>query len=317
MTFGPVEEGTLTGGSTIQSGLVFNIQKYCVHDGPGIRTTVFLKGCPLCCAWCHNPEGVSPERELVVVESRCIVCGECRRACPFAAAIAGAGVLPTRQRSCTLCEACVEACPTGARQVIGREMTVEAVMREAQQDRIFYEDSLGGVTFSGGEPLLQPDFLVALLEACRARGLHTAVDTCGFGCTDHLLSVARLTDLFLFDLKLMDDARHREYCGVPNGPILENLRRLDQVHDNIWLRVPLIPGVNDSHDDLEAIARFSLSIHGVRQVNLLPYHQTGRQKLRRLGQSARLEAAPPPTPEQMEAARQVFQSRGLAARIGG
>jgi pyruvate formate lyase activating enzyme len=303
--------------SIMPSGLVFNIQKYCVHDGPGIRTTVFLKGCPLCCVWCHNPEGVSPKREIVVVESRCIVCGECRRACPFAAAIAADAVLPTRSGPCTLCGECVEACPTGARQVVGREMTVAEVMREVQQDRIFYEDSSGGVTFSGGEPLLQPDFLLSLLGACRARGLHTAVDTCGFGCTDHLLAVARLTNLFLFDLKFMDDAKHRQYCGVPNAPILENLRRLDQIHDNIWLRVPVIPGVNDAGENLEAIARFAVSIHGVRQVNLLPYHKTGLQKFRRLGQSYRLEEVPQPAAEQMEKAVNTFRTFGLAAKAGG
>ena len=301
----------------MQRGLVFNIQKYSVQDGPGIRTTVFLKGCPLCCAWCHNPEGVSPKREILVVETRCLACGECRRACPFGASVAGDGMLPTRLEPCTLCEACAEACPTGARQVVGRDLSVAEVLREVQQDRVFYEDSCGGVTFSGGEPLSQAEFLLALLDACRTRGLHTAVDTCGFGCTEHLLAAARLTDLFLFDLKFMDEARHREYCGVSNGPILENLRRLDQIHDHIWLRVPLIPGVNDSGENLEAIARFAASIHGVRQVNLLPYHHLGRQKFRRLGQADRLAPVPPPAPGQIAQALQIFRAFGLPTRAGG
>jgi len=170
----------------MRHGTVFNIQQYSVQDGPGIRTTVFLKGCPLCCAWCHNPEGIAARRELIVLENRCAACGACRRACPFADAVAqgGEGAWPARHEKCTLCGACVDACPTGARQLVGREMSVAEVMAAVRRDRIFYEDSGGGVTFSGGEPLLQAGFLLDLLQACRAEGLHTAVDTCGFGGED-------------------------------------------------------------------------------------------------------------------------------------
>ena len=301
----------------MQTGLVFNIQKYSLHDGPGIRTTVFLKGCPLCCSWCHNPEGISPQRELIVIESRCLVCGECRKACPFAEAVGGAGALPARNESCTLCASCVEACPTGARQMVGREMTVAEVMEEVLRDRIFYEESAGGVTFSGGEPLMQPAFLRELLDACRARGLHTAVDTCGFGCTDHLLAIAQRTDLLLYDLKFMDDARHREDCGVSNQPIVENLKALDQIHSQIWIRVPVIPGVNDDEANLAAIARFVATINGVRQVNLLPYHQTGIQKHRRLGVAYELATARPPSAAEMEQAAMPFRAYGLKVKIGG
>lgn len=300
----------------MQRGLVFNIQRYSLHDGPGIRTTVFLKGCPLCCAWCHNPEGRSCHRELLVVESRCMVCGECRRTCPFGQSLAGEGVWPTRHDQCTHCGACVEACPTGARQMVGREMTVAEVMAEILKDRIFYEDSAGGATFSGGEPLTQPTFLRELLEACRARGIHTAVDTCGFGCTDHLLAAAQWADLVLYDLKLMDDARHRQHTGVSNQPILENLRALDHIHQNIWLRVPVIPGVNDDLENLEAIARFAAGLHGVRQVTLLPYHQTGVQKYRRLGSGYALDGVQPPSAGQMSRAADAFRSCGLTVQVG-
>jgi pyruvate formate lyase activating enzyme len=296
-------------------GLVFNIQRYSLHDGPGIRTTVFLKGCPLCCAWCHNPEGMAPGQELLVVESRCLACGECRRACPFSQALVGEGALPARNEECTYCGACVEACPTGARQMVGMEMTVAEVMAEILKDRIFYEDSAGGATFSGGEPLLQHAFLRELLEECRARGIHTAVDTCGFGCTDHLLAVARLADLVLYDLKLMDDARHLQHTGVSNKPILENLKALDQIHRNIWLRVPVIPGVNDDAANLQAIARFASGIHGVRQVTLLPYHQAGVQKYRRLGSDYALGGVQPPSAEHMAQAANAFRSCGLAIQI--
>ena len=299
------------------SGLVFNIQKYSLHDGPGIRTTVFLKGCPLCCAWCHNSESISPRRELIVLEGRCTACGECRPACPFAGEIPGEGVLPARNEPCTLCESCVTACPTGARQMVGRSMTVAEVMDEVLQDRVFYEDSGGGVTFSGGEPLMQPAFVRALLEASRAHGLHTAIDTCGFGSPEHLLAWAPLTHLFLYDLKFMDDAQHREFCGASNGPILANLRRLAEVHDGIWLRVPVIPGVNDSDANLAAIARFAVSLRGIRQVSLLPYHPTGVQKFARLGRDHRFPPTAPPSAERMQQATALFRSCGLDVRIGG
>lgn len=301
----------------MHSGLVFNIQKYSVHDGPGIRTTVFLKGCPLCCSWCHNPEGITPRRELVVIENRCILCGECRQACPFTASLESAPAALVRPHECTLCEACVDACPTGARQVVGREMTVAEVVRAVEQDRVFYEESGGGVTFSGGEPLLQPEFLAAMLESCRARGIHTAVDTCGFGCTDRLRAMAQRTDLFLYDLKLMDDVRHREHCGVSNRPILENLRALGQWHHNIWLRVPLIPGVTDDDANLEAIGRLAASIPGIRQVNLLPYHRTGLQKLRRLGRAEPPLETESPSRERVESAVKLFRGLNLTAKAGG
>ena len=301
----------------MESGLVFNIQKYSLQDGPGIRTTVFLKGCPLCCAWCHNPEGQSAEPEIMLIENRCIGCGACRRACPFTQALDAAQPLPTRPEDCTLCGACVEACPTGARQMVGQPMTTEEAMKEVTKDEVFFEESQGGVTISGGEPLSQPAFLKELLAACRARGLHTAVDTCGFGCTDNLLEVAQLADLMLFDLKHMDDDAHRRYTGVSNRPILANLKALDEVHQNIWLRVPLIPGINDSRENLEAIARLAMSLAGVHKVTLLPYHRTGVGKFRRLGRECRLDGLEPPSPEQMHTAAAVFDSFGVPSTVGG
>ncbi len=300
-----------------ESGLIFNVQKYSLHDGPGIRTTVFLKGCPLCCAWCHNPESQSARPELMVMENRCAACGECRRVCPFGRSVQGEGALPARMAECTVCGQCAEACPTNARQVIGERMTVPQIMQAVLQDRVFYEDSGGGVTFSGGEPLTQPAFLKGLLGACRAEGLRTAVDTCGFGCTDALLEVAGLANLILYDLKLMDDARHRQYTGVSNAPILENLRVLDQAHGNIWLRVPVIPGVNDGEEDLRAAARFAAGLHHIQQVNLLPYHKIGLSKRRRMSYSNALEGVEPPSAERMARAAEIFRERGLKVKVGG
>lgn len=300
----------------MESGLVFHIQKYSLQDGPGIRTTVFLKGCPLCCAWCHNPESQSPRPEIIVVEGRCIACGQCHLICPFAQAVEE-GPLPARVPDCTLCGECASACPTGARQMVGQRMTVAEVTDAVLQDRVFYEDSAGGVTVSGGEPLMQPQFLKALLGACRVQGLRTAVDTCGFACTDVLREVAPLTDLILYDLKSMDDVTHRHYTGVSNAPILANLRALDEIHAHLWLRVPIIPGINDSEQSLEAVARFAATLSSLRQVNLLPYHKIGVHKFRRLGQKYALEGVEPPSPERMDRALNLFRDHGLTTKVGG
>ncbi len=301
----------------MEAGLVFNIQKYSVQDGPGIRTTVFLKGCPLCCEWCHNPESISPRREIVVVSQRCNACGECRAACPFGKEIAGTGALPPRNEQCTLCAACVDACPTGARQMIGREMTVAEVVEAVVKDRIFYEDSGGGVTISGGEPLSQPRFLKALAESLRATGIHVALDTTGFGCTEHLLAAARFSNLVLYDLKAFDEARHKKLTGVSNRSILENLKALNDVHRNIWIRIPVVPGFNDDVEELEKIAAFVAELRSVTLVNLLPFHRSGLHKYERLGWGHSLDGVETPSAELMERAAAVFRRRHLTTKIGG
>jgi len=300
----------------METGLVFNVQKYSVQDGPGIRTTVFLKGCPLCCAWCHNPESQSAKPELTFNASRCLGCGECRTACSLAAALPLQGPLPAQVGGCTTCGQCVDACPTEARQLVGQRWSVADVMAEIVKDGIFYDESAGGVTFSGGEPLSQPAFLKELLAACRSRGLRTAVDTCGFACTHVLLEIARLADLILFDVKLMDDTKHRQYTGVSNVPILENLRALDQIHDNLWLRVPLIPGVNDDEANLDAVGRFAASLPGVRRVSVLPYHKFGAEKSRRLGNEILASGLEPPSAAQVERVVEKFRAFGLNAKAG-
>jgi len=301
----------------VSSGLVFNIQKYSIQDGPGIRTTVFLKGCPLRCWWCHNPESLSPKPEIVILEARCRLCGECLQVCPNDAIFAENGGFRYDVEACALCGTCVEACPSGARQMVGTRMTVPEVMAEISKDRIFYDDSRGGVTFSGGEPLMQPRFLRDLLAACRAQSIHTTVDTCGFGTREYLLSIAPLTDLFLYDLKAIDEVKHLQYTGVSNSSILENLLALGRVHSNIWIRLPLIPGLNDDDGQLEATARFAASIPGVRQINVLPYHKTAIHKFRRLGRPYRLEQIPDPTPEHLERVRQKLGAFGLTVKTGG
>jgi pyruvate formate lyase activating enzyme len=300
----------------MEEGLVFNIQRYSTSDGPGIRTTVFLKGCPLCCPWCHNPESMLGGPEVVIHESRCISCGSCLEVCPGDAALHSLQG-ERRDSECTLCGRCVEVCPADARELAGRVMNVQALVDEVARDTVFFDDSGGGVTFSGGEPLAQPRFLIRSLELCRERGIHTAVDTSGFGSREHLLEAAGHTDLFLFDIKMMDDERHRRFTGVPGEPILSNLRALAERHDVIWIRVPVIPGINDDAANLEATARLAASIPSVRRVCLLPYHRTGLGKFERLGRECRLTDLAPPTREHMEGLARSFEAVGMETSIGG
>lgn len=262
-------------------GWCFDIQRYSVHDGPGIRTTVFLKGCPLRCTWCHNPESWSFGPVLRITAGRCIGCGCCVSACPLE--LAQPGIVPD-PTACTHCGRCTDACPTLARQVVGNRFGVADVFAVVERDHPFYVESGGGVTFSGGEPLAQPEFLLACLAEARRRGLHTAVDTSGFAPWAVLESVAPLTDLFLYDLKSMDPEGHLRATGAPLAPILGNLRALDEAGAEIWLRMPLIPGFNDDEASLHAVGTFVAGLR-TRRLHLLPYHQLGSEKHQRLGQT--------------------------------
>jgi len=318
----------MDGLAYMESGLVLNIQRYSIHDGPGIRTTVFLKGCPLSCWWCHNPESQCANPELIVVETRCVRCGMCRKVCPAEQLPASADAAdPANPQAgdgvraapvaCTLCGACVEACPAGAIQMAGRKMTPAEILAEVRRDRIFYDDSGGGLTVSGGEPLMQPAFVMAILRACRDDGISTAVDTSGCGCREHLLEMAALTDLFLYDLKLADPARHAVYTGLSNDLILGNLRALGEVHSNIWVRMPLVPGINDSAEDLDAAGEIIRHIKGVQQVNLLAYHETAAHKFERLGRPYRARSVSAPTARQMDIAAERIRKFGLNVKTGG
>jgi len=301
----------------MESGTVFNIQRFSVHDGPGIRTTVFLKGCPLACAWCHNPEGIASGPEVTLSLNRCIECGECVQVCPLSLPVPGAAPTAEALDLCLSCGACAEACPCEARQLAGRHMTVEEVVAEVLKDRIFFDESGGGVTFSGGEPLWQAGFLRRLLSACRNLGIHTAVDTSGLASWEDLAAVAELTDLILYDIKMMDDGVHQTYTGVSNRPILANLRRLGAVHRRIWVRVPVIPGINDSQENLEATARLAASAEGVERVCLLPYHPLGEDKLRRLGRDSILTELSRPSTARMENLVNMVEATGVSASLGG
>lgn len=301
----------------MQEGLVFDIKKFSIHDGPGIRTTVFLKGCPLACAWCHNPEGQLPAPQLLLRPKRCIVCGSCEELCPEGAISRTESGYTTDTDICKLCGTCTEVCPAEARELVGRRMSIRQVMEEIQKDQLFYDESGGGVTFSGGEPLMQPHFLLALLEMCGELDIHRAVDTSGLVDEDLLLEVARETDLFLYDLKHIDTAKHRVYTGVSNAIILKNLIKLVASDTPVTIRFPLVGGVNDDDENVHATASMVRSLPKPCQVSLLPYHKHAQDKHWRFGMSYRLSKGGAVAEERLEEISRVFSSYGLQVRIGG
>jgi len=302
----------------MNTGWIFDIKKYAVHDGPGIRTTIFFKGCPLRCWWCHNPEGIAPEPELTFRADRCLDgCRACVGACPERAVTRTAEGVVIDAAACRLHGRCAEICPTDALRIIGREYTVEEILREIEKDRVFYDQSGGGVTFSGGEPLNQIDFLEAVLSACRERGIHTVVDTSGNAPWEHLERIRPLTDLFFYDIKHMDDARHRETTGVSNRLILDNLRALSRAGAEIEIRIPLIPGVNDDEDHIRGLAGFLKGQPGIENIALLPYHRIGTQKYADLKRLRRNTDLSPPADETVERTRRILVESGFNVKKGG
>ncbi|HYH01416.1 MAG TPA: glycyl-radical enzyme activating protein [Terriglobales bacterium] len=289
--------------------------RFSLHDGPGIRTTVFLKGCPLSCWWCHNPESQSPRSEVMYAADRCVSCGDCVQACTHQALTWRNGPVRDADR-CTNCGDCAKVCPSDARRLVGQWITADEVVRRARRDQVFFEQSGGGVTFSGGEPLMQPDFLFAALSACKAEGLHTTVDTCGFARPETLVRISEKTDLFLFDVKLIDSERHKHFTGVSNGLILENLAMLVKMKKPVFVRIPIVPGVNDDEANICASMEL-LSRTGIQKVDLLSYHETGTDKYRRLGSNYGLQDVTPPSPEKMKDLSDRFCREGFAVRIGG
>ncbi|MCW4050682.1 MAG: glycyl-radical enzyme activating protein [Candidatus Bathyarchaeota archaeon] len=294
------------------SGMIFDIKHFAVHDGPGIRTTVFLKGCPLRCLWCHNPESMSPHPQILFTPRRCIACGHCFEACPEKAHELVNDVHVIHRERCTACGACVEGCYAGAIEMAGRVVTVEEVMEEVLKDRAFYENSRGGVTLSGGEPLAQPEFSLELLRSAKNHGLHTIIDTSGHAPWEQIERILPYTDLILYDLKHMDSKRHKALTGVPNELILDNLRRITETGHPIWIRIPLIPDQNDDDENIHALGNYLSTIKNVERVDILRYHRLAESKYGQTGLEYRLRGMEPPTKEEAEAKRRILLKYGLS-----
>lgn len=294
-------------------GLITNIQRFSVHDGPGIRTTIFFKGCNLRCFWCHNPEDMRPQPELQVFPERCIDCQACAEACPYGAHLWTEEQHVFQRDLCQVCGTCVDTCYAGGLVLVGQEMHVDEVMTEVVQDAAFYESSGGGVTLSGGEPLLQVEFAQAILRRCREAGIHTAIETAANAAWSRLETLLPDLDLVMMDIKLMDSERHQAATGVPNEKILANARQLGQVKPLI-VRTPIVPGFNDTPEDIVAIAEFVSRLPTLEYYELLPFHPMGRSKYESLGMDYAAADLKMPPADQMQQLAMAAQAKGIFVR---
>jgi pyruvate formate lyase activating enzyme len=297
------------------TGRIFNIQRFSIHDGPGIRTTAFLKGCSLGCQWCHNPESISPQPELVFFPHKCIGCQRCFEACPTGALVLEDGQRRYRPERCRLCGRCAEACYAEALVMEGQEITAEDVVAEIRKDKPFYDNSGGGATASGGEPLVQPDFTAAIFRRCHGHGIHTCLDTAAHVPWSAFETVLPHTDLVLLDLKLMDPERHKAATGADNARILANARRLGPTGIPLVVRVPIIPGCTDDEANVAAIADFLSELPAVQRVELLPYHRFAESKYQRLGRGYGLRGTEPPPAGRLEALANLVRQRSLQVKV--
>ena len=294
---------------------IINIQKFSIHDGDGIRTTVFFKGCPLTCVWCHNPESQRYQPEIMYYEDRCTHCGACRMFCPEHAIDDS---ICTDRTLCTACGHCNDFCIQNAREAIGEQLSIEELLKKITADTAFYEVSGGGITLSGGEVLLQDmDYITSLCSRLKRRGYRIDIDTCGYVPYENIQKVLPYTDMFLYDIKHLDPEMHRKYTGVDNALILDNLRKMSDAGAPINIRLPLIAGINDDDQEIQALIEYLKDIH-VLKINLLPYHRTGSDKYERLNMQYQGFDMQPPSSERMEEIRTQFINAGYPdVKIGG
>ena len=299
-----------------KTGMIFDIQRYSLHDGPGIRTMVFFKGCPLRCLWCSNPESQSSNPELAYFYNRCVLCEECIKNCPKEAISRVGDRIAIDRMLCDVCGICALKCRSRALQIVGEAKTVETLIDEIIKDRIFYRSSGGGVTLSGGEPTMQPDFMLTLIEKCQAESLEVTLETCGFTDNDLIKLIGDSVNVILYDLKHMNSKEHTRLTGISNEKILENAIILANCQANIIIRVPLIPGYNDSLQNLRETAEFVYEI-GLKQVHLLPYHRLGESKYQALGREYPARKVIIPEPKKLLMATKPFKKLGLEVNITG
>lgn len=296
-------------------GLIFNIQRFAIHDGPGIRTTIFMKGCPLSCWWCHNPEGISPFAELMWTRYKCIHCQSCVTTCPNKALNFEETKLILDKDQCSFCGRCAQICPTDALKLIGKYMEPGDILEELEKDTMYFDQSGGGVTFSGGEPLFQIDFLLEVLPKIRSRHIHVTIDTSGYANTEDLEKILPYVDLFLYDIKIIDKTKHVQNTGVENDIIKKNLRFLISKKKEVIIRVPVIPKVNDSQQDIEELTKFVKSLDGDLEVDLLPYHDVS-EKYQALWRKTK-NASTDDLAQIVHKIKTELQSQGLYVKIGG
>ncbi|WP_349679315.1 trans-4-hydroxy-L-proline dehydratase activase [Clostridium sp. UBA4395] len=298
---------------------IINIQKYSIHDGNGIRTTIFFKGCPLSCLWCHNPESQNYSEELMYNEEECTGCMACIDICPQRAISKEEKCVVTDKIKCDLCKKCIDYCVNNAREIVGKEYTAAQLVKEAEKDRMFYEESSGGITLSGGEVMTQNmDYIEELLKKLKKKGYNIAIDTCGQAPYENYNRILKYVDTFLYDIKLMDNEKHIKYIGKSNNLILENLRKLSEAGANINIRIPLVEGVNADDESIEELIKFLKNNINVHKINLLPYHNTGKSKYERLQkvyEGVNFEA---PSKERLETIKGKFEKAGfINIKIGG
>lgn len=298
---------------------IFDIQPYSIHDGPGIRTTIFFKGCPLHCLWCHNPESNEHQSQLMYYGAKCTGCGSCIRHCPKGAIYENNGKVATDRSLCTGCGQCSAACLYKAREVKGTLMTVDEVFDQAVADRMFFEASGGGVTVSGGEPLAQPGFVAALMKKLKTEHIHTAIETCGYASWENVKNVLANVDLVLYDLKAMDSGLHQRLTGVKNEGILSNIKAIrNELKKDVILRIPVVPGYNDSRENIEATAVFvKEALEAAPPIHLLPYHSLGDSKRESLENLEEPLDIRPPEDERMQEIKALMEKYGLSVQIGG